>query len=186
MSDESSSDEEDERSPDVDIDMMRAMAKAKAEKKAKAKGVESVIEVQNLNSGKQKDTGPTRREREAAEKARKEAEYRRLHAAGKTEEARKDLARLALIRKRRADDARRKKEEAEAEVEKAKRIAEESADDEEEEVSDLPQLTSRQIKGMNPTKLKDALKERNESIQGSKKILQKRLIDWCKKNQKSC
>ncbi len=39
-----------------------------------------------------------------------------MHLAGKTEEARADLARLALIRKQREDAARKRDEEAKGEI----------------------------------------------------------------------
>ncbi|KAJ3000077.1 hypothetical protein HDV02_000725 [Globomyces sp. JEL0801] len=53
-----------------------------------------------------------RREREALEKERKQAHYFKLQMEGKTDQARADLARLALIRKQR-EEAKAKKEEAE-------------------------------------------------------------------------
>lgn len=40
----------------------------------------------------------SRREREEIEKERARANYQRLHAQGKTDEARADLARLAIIK----------------------------------------------------------------------------------------
>jgi hypothetical protein len=40
----------------------------------------------------------SRREREAIDKQKAKERYQKLHAEGKTEEARKDLARLAIIR----------------------------------------------------------------------------------------
>lgn len=53
----------------------------------------------------------SRREREQAEKAAAKERYMKMHAAGKTDEARSDLARLAEIRKQReAANARRKAE----------------------------------------------------------------------------
>lgn len=54
----------------------------------------------------------SRREREEIEKQRAKAHYQKMHAAGKTEEARADLARLAIIRKQREEAT--KKREAEA------------------------------------------------------------------------
>lgn len=48
----------------------------------------------------------SRREREAAEAERKKADYMRRHLAGETEEARKDMERLAIIKKRREDAAK--------------------------------------------------------------------------------
>lgn len=101
---------------------------------------------------------------------------------GETEQARKYLERLKLIRARRAREAQRKKEEAEAAKRKQQKKKEESGSDEENAYEDL---TSREIKKMNPSKLKEELKLRDQPIQGNKKALQKRLLDWCKENQKS-
>ena len=49
--------------------------------------------------------------REEVEKQKAEASYRKKHMAGKTEEAQRDLARLAIIRQQREEAA--KKREAE-------------------------------------------------------------------------
>ena len=51
---------------------------------------------------------PSRREREAIEAAAAKERYRKLHEAGKTDEAKADLARLRLIREKREADAARK------------------------------------------------------------------------------
>ena len=53
----------------------------------------------------------SRREREELEKQKAKAHYQKLHAAGKTEEARADLARLAIIRKQREEAAKKREEE---------------------------------------------------------------------------
>lgn len=53
----------------------------------------------------------SRREREELEKQRARENYQRLHAQGKTEEARADLARLAIIRQQREEAARKRDEE---------------------------------------------------------------------------
>lgn len=63
----------------------------------------------------------TRREREALQAQQAKERYQKLHAEGKTDEAKADLARLAVIKERRAAEAARKKAEAE---EKAERDAE--------------------------------------------------------------
>lgn len=63
----------------------------------------------------------TRREREAIEAQQERERYMKLHAEGKTEEARSDLARLAIIREKR--EAERARKEAEKE-ERADRAAE--------------------------------------------------------------
>ncbi|PVH96599.1 hypothetical protein DM02DRAFT_115281 [Periconia macrospinosa] len=72
---------------------------------------------------KGKDLGQlSRREREAIQAQQAKENYEKMHAAGKTEQARSDLERLALVKERREAEAARKKAEAEerAEHEKAK------------------------------------------------------------------
>lgn len=49
--------------------------------------------------------------REEIERQRDASNYRRLHEAGRTEEARRDLARLAIIRQQREEAARKKEAE---------------------------------------------------------------------------
>lgn len=49
--------------------------------------------------------------REQLEKQRAQANYQRLHAAGKTDEARADLARLAIIKQQREEAAKKREEE---------------------------------------------------------------------------
>ena len=89
----------------------------------KPKGAEGMIEVANPNRVQQKqkkvtaishdDNKPqlSRRGREELEKQRAKAHYQKLHAQGKTEEARADLARLAIIRKQREEAAKKREEE---------------------------------------------------------------------------
>ncbi|KAK6516506.1 hypothetical protein TWF506_006413 [Arthrobotrys conoides] len=72
----------------------------------------------NPNAGNVEPT-ISRREREAAEAAAAKERYRKLHEAGKTEEAKNDLARLALIRKEREEKAKQRA----AELEEKKRQA---------------------------------------------------------------
>ncbi|KAK3898197.1 casein kinase substrate phosphoprotein PP28-domain-containing protein [Staphylotrichum tortipilum] len=68
-------------------------------------------------------SAPSRREREAMEAAAAKERYRKLHEAGKTDEAKADLARLKLIREKREAEAARKQAEKEEleEQNKAKR-----------------------------------------------------------------
>ncbi|KAI9206631.1 casein kinase substrate phosphoprotein PP28-domain-containing protein [Polychytrium aggregatum] len=54
----------------------------------------------------------SRREREEIERERKKAEFWKAQAEGKTDQARADLARLAIIRKQREEAAKKKAEEA--------------------------------------------------------------------------
>lgn len=59
----------------------------------------------------------SRREREEIEKQKRQANYQKLHAQGKTEQARADLARLAIIKQQREEAARareNKKKDSEA------------------------------------------------------------------------
>lgn len=53
----------------------------------------------------------SRREREELEKQRAQANYQKLHAEGKTDQARADLARLAIIKQHRAEAAARREAE---------------------------------------------------------------------------
>ena len=54
----------------------------------------------------------SRREREELEKQKSKERYQKLHAEGKTDQAKADLARLALIRQKREQEAVKRKEEA--------------------------------------------------------------------------
>lgn len=52
-----------------------------------------------------------RREREEIERQRAAAAYQKAHAEGKTDQARADLARLAIIRQQREEAAKRREAE---------------------------------------------------------------------------
>ncbi|ODM91111.1 28 kDa heat- and acid-stable phosphoprotein [Orchesella cincta] len=100
----------------------------------KAKGVEGLIEIENPNRivkkekklsklGMPEPDGAaaeevkpelSRKEREELERQRAKAHYQKLHAEGKTEQARADLARLAIIRKQREEAAAKRDEEKKA------------------------------------------------------------------------
>lgn len=93
-----------------------------SEGKAKHKGTEGLIQIENPNlvkakniKAKEVDLGKTtelsRREREEIEKQKAHERYMKLQEQGKTEQARKDLERLALIRQQRADAAKKREEE---------------------------------------------------------------------------
>ncbi|XP_052266725.1 28 kDa heat- and acid-stable phosphoprotein-like isoform X2 [Dreissena polymorpha] len=90
------------------------------------KGVSHLIDIENPNRALKKtqklstlDTnaaaaeGPqlSRREREEIEKQKAKERYQKMHTEGKTDEARADLARLALIRKQREEAAKKREEE---------------------------------------------------------------------------
>ncbi|KAI1634236.1 hypothetical protein F4809DRAFT_537879 [Biscogniauxia mediterranea] len=78
--------------------------------------------VEEITEGVKK-VAMSRKEREAMEAAQAKERYRKLHEAGKTDEAKADIARLKLIREKREAEAARKaaeKEEREA-LEKARK-----------------------------------------------------------------
>ncbi|XP_078125171.1 pdgfa associated protein 1b [Sander vitreus] len=88
-------------------------------------GVEGLIEIENPNRVAQKSKKVTqieldepkqlsRREREEIEKQKAKERYMKMHLAGKTDQAKADLARLAIIKKQREDAARKKEEEKKA------------------------------------------------------------------------
>ncbi|KAE8691866.1 28 kDa heat- and acid-stable phosphoprotein [Hibiscus syriacus] len=95
------------------------------EEPEKRKGTQGLIEIENPNLAKQKnvkakdvDMGRTtelsRREREEIEKQKKQG----TREQGKTEKARKDLERLALIQQQRAEAAKKREEEKAAREQK--------------------------------------------------------------------
>ena len=63
----------------------------------------------------------SRREREALQAQQAKERYQKLHAEGKTDEAKADLARLSLIREKREIEAARKKAEKEEREEAEKK-----------------------------------------------------------------
>ncbi|KAL4280832.1 hypothetical protein GQ457_03G024200 [Hibiscus cannabinus] len=99
------------------------------EEPEKRKGTQGLIEIENPNLAKQKnvkakdvDMGRTtelsRREREEIEKQKAHERYMKLQEQGKTEQARKDLERLAMIRQQRAEAAKKREEEKAAREQK--------------------------------------------------------------------
>ncbi|XP_020271893.1 28 kDa heat- and acid-stable phosphoprotein [Asparagus officinalis] len=97
-------------------------AEESEEENEKRKGTEGLIEIENPNLVKpksvkakdanfEKTTELSRREREEIEKQRAHERYMRLQEQGKTEQARKDLERLALVRQQRAEAAKKREEE---------------------------------------------------------------------------
>ncbi|KAJ8545475.1 hypothetical protein K7X08_018058 [Anisodus acutangulus] len=95
----------------------------------KPKGTQGIIEIENPNLVKpknvkaknadiEKTTELSRREREEIEKQQAHERYMRLQEQGKTEQARKDLDRLALIRQQRSEAAKKREEEKAAKEQK--------------------------------------------------------------------
>lgn len=91
------------------------------QKVRKPKGVGGLIEVNNPNRNRKANKKVTeldsntevtlsRREREEIEKQQAQQRYQKLQAEGKTEQAQRDLARLAIIRKQREEAAKKKED----------------------------------------------------------------------------
>lgn len=134
----------------------------------------------------------SRKQREEAERAAKAAHYRKLHETGLTDEYKRDMEKLAEVKKRREVAAKRAQEEKEAmdlqEEERKKKAAEAGATNEEKDSKkkkkkkegkvDIPKLDKIVIKKMKPTQLKEAMKERGLDIQGNAKTLTARLLDY--------
>ncbi|CAF4922287.1 unnamed protein product [Pieris macdunnoughi] len=129
--DESSSEEESDKSGSGSSDE----SDSDDDTPAKAKGVSGLIEVENPNRvvkknkklsnldnlGEGEKPQLSRREREEIERQRAAAAYQKAHAEGKTEQARADLARLAIIRQQREEAAKRREAEKKAKDETPKK-----------------------------------------------------------------
>jgi len=111
------------------------------EEAAKQKGVASLIEVENPNRVVQKtkkmseldntpNEGPklSRREREELERQQAKERFQKMHLEGKTDEAKADLARLAIIRREREEAAKKREEAKKAKEAEAKAAAEAAAE----------------------------------------------------------
>jgi len=175
------------------------------EKEYKPKGVEGIIETDNPNKQKVKNTklkdmggeaAPmTRKEREEKEKEAKAAAYRKRHEAGLTEEYQRDMAKLNEVKERRA--AAEAKAAVEKEMEDLRKedrkkthgVAVGAASDDEEgggegkkkkksKAKGPPKIDKIAIKKMKTAQLKQALKERELDIQGNAKVLQARLLKY--------
>lgn len=169
--------------------------------------------------------GLTRKQREVVEAQRGKEAYMKRHLAGETVEAKKQLAQLAEVRRRRAeaeaarvasaasapvaqnrlqydsdssdsdsDSADSEDEDSSSEEEdlmkkptdkgkskeKGKKLSkeEEAAAKAKKAIEKLPKLTSIEIKKMSGDLLKDHLRNRQLGLQGQKKELMQRLIDF--------
>lgn len=114
MPSSSSEDEEEEEEEEEEDDL----APANPNHTAKSRNQASAAPIQPSDgpskpSKKVPASQLSRREREALEKEQAKERYDKLHAAGKTDEARADLARLSLIKEKREQEAARKKAEKE-------------------------------------------------------------------------
>ncbi|KXX82377.1 28 kDa heat- and acid-stable phosphoprotein [Madurella mycetomatis] len=115
------SDSEEESDDDNDDMPANPNHSRQARSQTKAPEVDEAADgVQGLSVG-----APSRRERESLQAAQAKERYRKLHEAGKTDEAKADLARLKLIReKREAEAARRQAEKEEKEAQEKQKRAE--------------------------------------------------------------
>eukprot|EP00946_MAST-07B_sp_MAST-7B-sp1_P000687 g687.t1 len=165
-------------------------------KKAKPKGIAEIIglETNNANSRKKKNTLSkadaasgnfqkatlSRREREIFEKEAADRALMKATAAGETAQAKKDMARLAEMKKRReAKKAKRlaKEKAAQEAAKEQERLAAEAAQgggDDSGDEDDIP--TKIEIKKMKPSAVKERLKKKKLSTQGSKKVIIERLL----------
>ncbi|RWA05296.1 hypothetical protein EKO27_g9810 [Xylaria grammica] len=117
--------EEEEEDDDMPANPNHSKA-ARQQTRAAPPGVDAATEgVSKLSVNK---SAMSRREREALEKQQAAERYRKLHAEGKTDEAKADLARLKMIREKREADAARKQAEKEErdELEKERRLEREA------------------------------------------------------------
>ena len=128
-----SSEEEDEEDSDSDDAPANPNHTAKSRSQASAAPRIPDSNAASKPGAKASSSGAqlSRREREALQAQQAKERYQKLHAEGKTDEARADLARLSLIRERREVEAARKKaekeEKEEAEKERAKELEKERA-----------------------------------------------------------
>lgn len=142
--DESSSEEEEKPATKGDKsnseDETESESESEEESDDNKKGVAGLIQIENPNRRQLKakklatlnetlDTAEpaqlSRREREELERQRKKLHYQKLQAEGKTDEARADLARLAIIKQQRAEAAKKREDEKkEKEMAKIQKSAE--------------------------------------------------------------
>ncbi|KAJ3645051.1 hypothetical protein Zmor_022739 [Zophobas morio] len=132
--DDSSSEEEASGDKKISEEESGSDEESTSEDERKAKGVSNLIEIENPNRIQKKskklstlntelDGKPqlSRREREEIEKQKAQAHYQKLHAEGKTEQARADLARLAIIKQQR-EEAKKRREAEQKEKETAAKL----------------------------------------------------------------
>lgn len=109
MPSSSEEDSEDEAMPANPNHSRAARNQAKAAPVSVDEAAEGVKEMSVAGKGKGKPVAElSRREREALQAQQARERYQKLHEAGKTDEAKADLARLKLIREKREAEAARK------------------------------------------------------------------------------
>lgn len=158
----------------ADSDKPVRLPDTEKEKKAKKKNADSsdddVFDCQPLNRGMNNDDmmlagGPTRKQREEIERERKRKAYEKLHKEGKTDEAKRDLERLAEIRKER-EAAKAEKERIAAE-EAAKKKAKMGGS---EYMAALGGERSRKMPGGKKDRTKDECGDMYEAYRTEKKV----------------
>lgn len=190
------------------------------------KPTEKMIKIKDMNNVEGPDdvtAGLTRKQKEVLAEQQARDEHERRYLAGETEEARRQLEQLAIVRARREEQKKKREMEGRAPgwqpPENLNRDSSSEEDSSEEDTSDedipkkpvglndkeptaaqklaakkkaaaaivtdddnldgvIPKLKAMDIKKMNPNQLKEKLKERDLGIQGAKKDLMKRLIDY--------
>lgn len=175
--DEESSEEENfEDMPDINDFKKLSMGEGETETKKKGKAQAQnhsralkVKDLKNLGSNTSQEPRPmTRREREEIEKQRAAAEYKRRHDAGETDEAKKDLARLAEVKARRDAEKKKKEDEKAAKDAESAETAASSfrvTDDEKrkkEEKKEREKKAKKDKKAKKKEKEKKAKKEKEE------------------------
>lgn len=191
------------------------------------KPTEKMIKIKDMNNVEIPDditTGLTRKQKEVLAEQQAKDDHERRYLAGETEDARRQLEQLAIVRARREEQ--KKKREMEGRKpgwlppENLNKDSSSEEDSSEDDTSDedipkkpvglndkeptaaqklaakkkaaaaaivtdddnldgvIPKLKAMDIKKMNPNQLKEKLKERDLNIQGAKKDLMKRLIDY--------
>lgn len=106
----SSSEEEESEDEDMPANPNHSKAARNQAKAAPVTVDEAAEGVKDLsvNKGKKPVAELSRKEREAVQAQQAKERYQKLHEAGKTDEAKADLARLKLIREKREAEAARK------------------------------------------------------------------------------
>ncbi|GJN71570.1 casein kinase substrate phosphoprotein PP28 [Purpureocillium lilacinum] len=135
-----SSDDDDESDDDMPANPNHSKASRNMTKAPSGDDVDEITQgVQDLKAP------ASRREREALAAAEAKEKYMRLHAAGKTDEAKADLARLKVIREQRAAEAARRQAEKEEkeEQEKARKAEIEAKEAKKREAAAGPKKSSK-------------------------------------------
>ena len=152
--DDDDDDEEEDRPKGLLAGLQRGnnpnLVKKTGEKMIKAK------DLANMDGPTDEFAGMNRKEREALEAQRKHEEYMRRTAAGETEQGRKDLERLAAIRKKREEDRLKREAEGRAPGWTPNGVASSSdSDDSDDSDNDKPKVAKPAPKAAEPVKLSD-------------------------------